>query len=344
LAGLRAAKVEPAFVLGVGEWTAASCAGVKELAAVAQKKRPKGVWAMGLSAFQCAIEGRREHVPTSEEYPETVVKRISFESGGGYGWRISGLATPRERPAAWKIVVVTGAPSWAEFWAPTLAALPEDREMIVLDRPGFAHSEPFECVPDIATQAEALLPVLDAAPNQRVLLVGQSYGAAIATLMASKRPTDVAGLVLLSGFFGEAGPTARFWVNVGSKVLGLIPRDLKHATMEVLGQRRQLHPVFELLSLYPLLITFVHGDKDDFAPIEVARRVARTTLVPSKFIEVKGADHFLNDGPAETLLDCLEAAMDPTAPLAQLKPAEPAPARTAKRARARLPSGAAARA
>jgi pimeloyl-ACP methyl ester carboxylesterase len=283
---------------------------------------------MGLSAFQCALQGRREHVPTSEEYPETVVRRTFFEAGGGHGWQISGLATPRDTPPAWKIVVVTGAPSWAEFWAPTLAALPEDREMIVLDRPGFANSEPFECVPDIATQAEALLPVLDAAPGQRVLLVGQSYGAAIATLMASKRPADVAGLVLLSGFFGEAGPTARFWVNLGAKVLGLIPRDLKHAVMEVLGQRRQLHPVFQLLSLYPLLITFVHGDRDDFAPIEVARRVARTTLVPSRFIEVKGADHFLNDGPPETLLDCFEAAMNPMTPLTQVRPSAPENAAT----------------
>jgi len=278
---------------------------------------------MGLSAFQCAMEGRTEHAPTSDEYPETIVKRTSFESGGGFGWKISGLWTPRETPAEWKIVVVTGAPSWAEYWAPTLAALPLEREMLVVDRPGFANSEPFHCVPDIRTQAEALLPALDAAPGQRVLLVGQSYGAAIATLMASMRPEAVGGLVLLSGFFGEAGPTAKFWVEMGSKVLGLIPRDLKHAVMEVIGQRKQLHPVFELLSLYPLLITFVHGDRDDFAPIEVARRVARTTLVPSKFIEVEGADHFLNDGPVETILDCLEAAMDPKAALGQVRPAVP---------------------
>ncbi len=33
-------------------------------------------------------------------------------------------STPRARPAPWKIVVVTGAPSWAEYWAPVLAALP----------------------------------------------------------------------------------------------------------------------------------------------------------------------------------------------------------------------------
>src|SRR5688572_6212108 len=146
---------------------------------------------MGLSAFQCAMEGRTEHAPTSDEYPETIVKRITFESGNGFGWKISALSTPRDTPAEWKIVVVTGAPSWSEYWAPTLAALPLEREMLVVDRPGFANSEPFHCVPDIREQAEALLPALDAAPGQRVLLVGQSYGAAIATLMASMRPEAV---------------------------------------------------------------------------------------------------------------------------------------------------------
>jgi pimeloyl-ACP methyl ester carboxylesterase len=287
-----------------------------------KRKRPRGALALGWSAFQCAWQGRKEHLPTSEEYPPDVVRRTSFTSGGGFDWSISGLCSPRETPAPWKIVVVTGAPSWAEYWASTIAALPRDREMIVVDRPGFAHSEPFDCVPDIRTQAEALLPVLDAAPGQKVLLVGQSYGAAIATLMASMRPEQVAGLVLLSGFFGEAGPTARFWVNAGSKVLSLIPRDLKHATMEVMGQRRQLNPVFQLLSLYPLLITFVHGDRDDFAPLAVARKLAARTLVPARFIEVTRADHFMNDGPPEVLLQCFEQAMDPQSRLDQTLPSE----------------------
>ena len=67
-----------------------------------------------------------------------MVRRTSFLSGGGRGWRISALETPRETPAPWRIVVITGAPSWAEYWAETLAELPQDREMIVVDRPGYA--------------------------------------------------------------------------------------------------------------------------------------------------------------------------------------------------------------
>ncbi len=286
---------------------------------VVGRRRPRGVFEIGLSCIQCAMSGRREHLPTGEQYPDSVVRRISFEAGGGLGWRLSALWTPRDTPPPWKIVVVTGAPSWAEYWAPVMAALPPDREMVIVDRPGFANSEPFHCVPKLETQAQALLPLMDAAPGQRILLVGQSYGAAIATMMAAARPENLGGLVQLSGYFGQAGPTARFLVDAGMRMLGLIPRDLKHAVMEVAGQRRQLDQVFDLLKRHPFLTTFIHGDEDDFAPIETARALAETTMVPARFVEVRRAGHFLNDGPADQLLACLEAAIRPQGALRQVR-------------------------
>src|SRR5689334_4027035 len=158
---------------------------------MAPRKRPKGVLAMGWAAIEAAARGRTEHAPTAADYPDTVVRRTHFIAGGGHGWKISALETPRAEPAPWKIVVITGAPSWAEYWAETLAELPQDREMIVVDRPGYAGSEPLHPVPDIRVQAEALSPVLQTPPGQKLLLVGQSYGAAIASIMAAENPGRV---------------------------------------------------------------------------------------------------------------------------------------------------------
>jgi pimeloyl-ACP methyl ester carboxylesterase len=272
------------------------------------RKRPKGVLELGWACFESAAAKRAEHLPVNLIYPETLVKRVHFQAGGGNGWRISALTTPRDKPAPWKIVVVTGAPSWAEYWADTLAALPEHREMVVVDRPGFAHSEPVEYVGDIRVQAEALMPLLHAQPGQRVLLVGQSYGAAIASIMAAQRPKRLQGLVLLSGFFGETGPTAKWLVDLGSKVLPFIPRDLRNAIMEVSGQRDQLDHLHGALSSLRVPIHLVHGEKDDFAPIETAERLIRETPVqaPIRFRRVPEANHFLNDGPTDELLAILE--------------------------------------
>ena len=275
------------------------------------RKRPKGVLAMGWAAFESAARGRTEHAPTSADYPETVVRRTSFTAGGGHGWRISALETPRDRPAPWKIVVITGAPSWAEYWAETLAELPQDREMIVVDRPGYGASEPAVPVTDIRVQAQALAPLLAAARGQKVMLVGQSYGAAIASLMAEANPGKVESLVLLSGFFGETGPTSRWLIDVGSRALKVIPRDLRHAVIEASGQRPQLAYAKHALARLTIPIHMIHGDKDDFAPIEVAERLAAETVTrrPIQFMRTEGANHFLNDGPAEQLLAALEACI-----------------------------------
>jgi pimeloyl-ACP methyl ester carboxylesterase len=276
-----------------------------------KRKRPKGWLAIGWACVESAAFGRAEHVPTSEDYPDSVVRRTSFKAGGGHGWRISALETPRRKPTAWKIVVITGAPSWSEYWAPVMAALPADREMIVVDRPGFANSEPHDHVPDIRVQAQALAPLLRPAPGQKIVLVGQSYGAAIATLMAAAQPRAVGSLVLLSGYFGEAGPTARMLLDLGARALNLIPRDLRNAVLEVRNQAPQLDVVRAALSKLKIPVHVVHGDKDDFAPIEIAERLVAETRgkLPVRVERVAGGDHFINDGPVEALMSALESCI-----------------------------------
>ena len=280
------------------------------------RKRPKGLLGLGWACFESAAMGRTEHVPTSQDYPESIMRRITFEAGGGLGWKISALATTRATPAPLKIVVVPGAPCWAEYWAPVMAALPEDREMIVIDRPGFGASEPFTCVPDIRLQALALSPLLEAAPGQKILLVGQSYGAAIATVMAARHPKSLTGVVLLSSFLGHAGPTARFLVGLGMRVLTVIPRDLRHAILEVSGQSAQLVHMRQALRRLNVPVHVIHGDADDFAPIELAEQLVKETRSrgPMRFVCVPGANHFMNDGPVEVLMSALECCVPTPAP------------------------------
>jgi pimeloyl-ACP methyl ester carboxylesterase len=288
--------------------------------------RYRHVLSRGLACVDAALRHRSEHLRTDLAYPETIVRRTTFIAGGGLGWRISALETPRETPAPWKIVVITGAPSWAEYWAPVLAALPQDREMVVVNRPGFAASEPLICVGDIRIQAAALAPLLDAAPHQRVLLVGQSYGAAIATLMAELRPGKVTALVLLSSFLGEAGPTARWLVETGTRVMTVIPRDLRNAVLEVSNQQHQLRHMHAALPRLNVPVHVLHGDRDDFAPIELAEKLARETRArrPIRFEVAPGANHFMTDGPAEALIDRLERCIPPPAAPWRLPLARPA--------------------
>ncbi|MGH6952493.1 MAG: alpha/beta fold hydrolase, partial [Vitreimonas sp.] len=175
------------------------------------------------------------------------MERVAFTAGVPEAWRISALRTPERPEASWKVVVITGTPSWSEYWAPTIAAMPASREMIVADRPGFRSSEPQQAVRDLAKQAEALAPMLEARPGQRVLLVGQSFGAPVATLMAQRYPERVHAVLLMSAYFGDRGPTARRMLGAGRLFHGVLPRDLRNSVSEMTAQGEQLPAVWQAL-------------------------------------------------------------------------------------------------
>lgn len=261
----------------------------------------------GLLLAACAGGGDgAQRFPTSKDYPPTVMTRVAFEAGGGHGWKLSALETPNREQAAWKIVIITGTPSWSEYWAPTLAKVPADRTMIVADRPGFAQSEPRGVVTSIEAQADALAPMLDGPPGQQVVLIGQSYGGPIATVLAAKRPDKVKALVLMSAFFGERGPTIRRLSGLGSLTRIALPRDMKNSLDEINGQRKQMPSVREALAQIEAPILVLHGDQDTFVTLEAAKRLAETAR--ADFMPVQG-DHFLNACCVSDVLAAAERAI-----------------------------------
>lgn len=248
-----------------------------------------------------------ERFPTSSSYPPGTMERVDFTAGVTEGWRISALRTPERPEADWKVVIITGTPSWSEYWAPTIAGLPETRELIVADRPGFRSSEPEDAVQDLAKQAEALSPMLDTRPGQRVLLVGQSFGAPVATLMAARYPDRVQAVVLVSAYFGDRGPTARRMFGAGRLLHGVLPRDLRNSITEVNAQTEQLPAVWTALRGLQQPIVFVHGDDDTFVPLEADQRIA--SEYGHTLITVPGGDHFLNACCVPALLEAMERAI-----------------------------------
>lgn len=251
---------------------------------------------------------RDEREPLSFYYPENLVRRRTFESGGGLGWTLTAVETPRARTVPWKVIIVTGAPSWSDNWADFLTLAAPDREIVVVDRPGFGKSGPKTCISDIRIQAAALAPLLKAPFGQKILLVGHSYGAAIATLMAAANPGKVAGLVLLSGYYGEFGATSRRLVKLGAPLLRIIPRDLRHAILEVTGQVPQLGYFKDALSRLRAPVHVIHGSRDDYAPIEAAEKLVKEvrTKRPVRFERLEGCDHFPQDTQPQGLMQALE--------------------------------------
>lgn len=263
-----------------------------------------------LALTACAIgtaDDDNDRFPTSSSYPPGTMERTAFIAPVPEAWRISALTTPERADATWKVVIITGTPSWSEYWAPTIAALPATREMIVADRPGFRTSEPEGAVRDLTKQADALAAMLDTHPGERVLLVGQSFGAPVATLMAQRYPDRVHALVLVSPFFGDRGPTARRMIGAGRIFHGVLPRDMRNSITEVVAQTDQLPAVWTALRGLEQPIVFIHGDDDTFVPLEASQRIAAE--YGHTLVTVSGGDHFLNACCVTDLLGAFEQAI-----------------------------------
>ena len=74
--------------------------------------------------------------------------------------------------------------------------------VVIFDRPGFGHSDrPRGRVWTASRQAELLFKALSQLGVERPVVVGHSWGAIVALAMAARHQRDLAGLVLLSGYY-----------------------------------------------------------------------------------------------------------------------------------------------
>ncbi|CAG9173164.1 Haloalkane dehalogenase [Cupriavidus pinatubonensis] len=93
-------------------------------------------------------------------------------------------------------------------------ALARRHRVIAIDRPGFGHSErPRGRLWTPLAQAALFRRLLERIGVERPVIVGHSWGTLVAVEMGLCAPTDVSGLVLVSGYYY---PTARadVWLNL----------------------------------------------------------------------------------------------------------------------------------
>ena len=137
------------------------------------------------------------------------------------GWMRGAALATEDEPAAFQFITVddtrlryldmgTGTPvvllhgngsMIEDFLSSGVMDAPGHR-FVAFDRPGFGYSErPHDRVWHPAEQARLFLRALAGLGIERPIVVGHSWGTLVALTMALKSPEDVAGLVLLSGYY-----------------------------------------------------------------------------------------------------------------------------------------------
>ena len=183
-----------------------------------------------------ARKSEREHPPTGSFVTVDGVRLHYIEKGEG--------------PT---VVLLHGNVVTAEDFRTSgvLDLLARRHRVIAFDRPGFGYSDrPHGSAWSARAQASLIRSALDILDIRRPVVLGHSWGAAVALAMALNHPADVRGLVLLSGYYY---PTLRADVLLSSPPAIPILGDLL---------RFSISPLLGKL-LQPLLL------KGMFAPLTV---------------------------------------------------------------------------
>jgi len=113
------------------------------------------------------------------------------------------------------VLMIHGASANAREFTWTLAPRLEGAYRVLMaDRPGHGYSSRPEDAQDLGVQATQMAGVLDQlAPDEKAILVGHSFGGAVALRVALDRPDLVKGLVLLAPVTHDWGGGGQAWYN-----------------------------------------------------------------------------------------------------------------------------------
>jgi pimeloyl-ACP methyl ester carboxylesterase len=222
-----------------------------------------------------------------------------------------------------------GQPGSARDWRALEAELDGRIDVLAIDRPGYDRAT---APGGIAHSGEAAVAALDAAGHERALIVGHSFGGAVAAWLAVHHPDRVEGLVLVAPAANVAsllpvdrvlaapliGPLVSAAMLTGAS-LALRSRRLRsRATLKaVVVEQRALIKEIPLLDdelhLIATPTTIVFGSEDQIVPPDATKRLARQ-ISGAKLVKLEGAGHLL---PWEHPKEVAEAIVATAAALAR---------------------------
>ena len=195
-------------------------------------------------------------------------------------------------PQGQRVIFLHGTPGSKGAWSAYMEDVPPGRIYLAVDRPGFGDSGPKKVV-SIWEQAKILAPLLAPSPP---ILVGHSYGATLAAVMAALYPDKVAGIVIVAGsvspHLDKQKPLFRMFKSPALR--WMVPRGLNKANDEVLALEEEslAFPILWRNIRCPVVV--LQGSEDSLVSVENVIYMEKMMINAQLDITVlEGADHFL---------------------------------------------------
>lgn len=172
-------------------------------------------------------------------------------------------------------------------------------KIYAVDRPGYGYSGFGNPEPSIQKQSEMVRDLIDSLHHAKhpVIIVGSSYGAAIACRLAMDHPDLVDGLVLTGPAIGP-GLEKYFWfthIIESPLIRWFIPRMFRSANTEKVHHKEELEKMLPYWKNIRVPVAYLQGEKDEIVDTTNAS-FARKHLVNVPYLDiqlVKGRGHRL---------------------------------------------------
>ena len=228
------------------------------------------------------------------------------------------------------IVLVHGANDQAGLWAKAVKDLSRDFRLVIPDLPGHGESDPPSGHLDYPMLVAGVESVIQKeAPGEKVVLIGNSMGGWIATLVAQKNPQRVSHLILEN----SSG------ISIDYKGPPLFPKNREEATqvmtavqgpgkpplppfvLDDLVRRTPTSPMARLaktnllpffldgkLRDFPFPVTLVWGADDGVLPLDYARRFAGE-FRESKLVTLPNCGHIPHYQCTDSFVNAVRGAL-----------------------------------
>lgn len=170
------------------------------------------------------------------------------------------------------LVIFHGSPgSWSNYAGYMYdAALQKKFRMMSIDRPGFGYSD-FGNPMHLKEQCELFIQTIAAHQNGKdIYLVGHSIGGPIVAQMAAISPGSYKKIVIMSGSISPYLEKKERWRYVldNTVLRKFLPGAFAPSNKEIILFKKDLYNLEKELAVINTQVVFVHGDKDNWVPIE----------------------------------------------------------------------------
>jgi pimeloyl-ACP methyl ester carboxylesterase len=215
----------------------------------------------------------------------------------GFNHPLRVIGAPVDNNKKIAVFFVHGAPGSSQDFFKFLqdSSLLSKANLYSIDRPGYGHSNFGHAEVSVQRQAQIIAAVIEQLPEQKVIVLGHSFGGPIAPLTAVYTPKIIAAIMLAPAIDPQHEKILKIaYLGKWKATRWLAPKALRVAADEKFSHVEALREVQPLWSQLKMPVWHYHGTEDMLVPYENLA-FAFQHFDTSRFtgISIEGENHFL---------------------------------------------------